>query len=313
MNTSEYSGVKIGKQKTDFIAGVNSPVIQDSINLSGNWDLFRPEHELQNRGFETYACAVFSALDCLETLFMFYLKQNLFSVEDVKWLGDKGYFNKGFINFSDRYASQFADIEIGTGTYIYKANDAVRKHLIPETLMPYKLDGYYNIDDVTEEMEKLNKEFQKRFTINWEYCKDFKKSPVQVIVKYATGDGILKPNGALNHAVMAYNEKDDHYSIDDSYMPRDKKYGKDFVFNFVNYTLTINNKINMDIGKFLTDNDLKFVRNQNTGAFGRVMQKKLRTIETLDRGTLCLLDNEHRKNGVSVTDDEWETLPKLNF
>ena len=310
-----YNGIQLGKQKTDFIFGVNSPLVGENLSLSGDWDLFRPEHELQNRGFETYACSVFSALDCLETLFMYYLKNNLVSSENVLWLGDNGYFNNGFINFSDRYASQFAEIEIGKGTHLYKANNAVRKNLIPESLMPYKLDGYFNEDDLTEKMASLAIEFDRRFTINWQYFEkpNFKISPMQAVVRYSSGDGILKPEGAYNHAVMVYKEDSDAYYIDDSYIPRDKRYGKDFVDYFIGYTLTINNITNMDIGKFITDNDLKFVRNKSTGAFARIMQGKLRTIETKDRGTLMLLDNEHRKNGITINNDEWVSLPSETF
>jgi hypothetical protein len=310
-----YQGVLIGKQNTDFIAGVSSPLSNKNLNLSGDWGLFRPEHELQNIGFKTYACTIFSGEDALEALFMFFLKQGLIPNEYVKWLGDNGYFKNGFINFSDRFNAQFADIQLGTGTYIYKANNALRRGLIPEDMLPYCKDNYYG-NVITPEMLELAEEFEKRFTINWHWVENptewFKKSPLQAVVRYTNGSGILKPEGALNHAVMVYKEDDESYYIDDSYIPRDKQYGKDYVFHFVGYTLTIN-YTNMNTSKFIKDNDLKFVRNQNTGAIGRIIQGKLRTVETNDRGTKMLLDNEHRKNGVTVIDEEWTQLPKEQF
>jgi len=312
-----YQGVKLGKQNSDFIAGVSSPLIDNNINLSGNWESNLPEHELQNKGFETYGCSFFTGLDCLETLFMFYLKNNLIPKGHVKWLQDNGYFKNGFINFSDRNVGMYSDVEIGKGTYLYKANDSIRKHLIPEDLLPYKNYFYYDKDFITTEIKNLELEFQKRFIINWRWEEvteqGLKKSPLQSIVRYANGDGILKPFGDFNHSVMVYKEDNERYFIDDNYNQRFKEYGKDYVIDFVSFSITIINNINMNTEKFLTDNDLKFVRNSNTGAFGRILQRKLRVIDSKDRGVLLLLDNEHRKNGVTINNEEWEALPKLNF
>jgi len=313
---NNYQGVKLGRKITDFVAGASSPLEDKYLNLSSDWDLDRPEHELQNKGFETYACLIFSGFDCVETLFMNYLKNDLIPTEYIKWLGDNGYFENGFINFSDRFAAQFADIEIGTGTKVYKANDAIRNYLIPESMLPYEKENYYAKYAVTDKMLRLSEEFKERFTINWQWeeipTKGLKKSPLQAVVRYATGDGILKPEGELNHGIQVYKEDEDSYYIDDNYAQRNKRYGKDYVFYFVSYTLTINYKT-MDTKKFIEENDLKFVRNTNTGAFGRIMQGKLRTVDTDDRGALLLLDDSHRKNGVSVTNEEWEQLPQQLF
>ena len=71
--------------------------------------------------------------------------------------------------------------------------------------------------------------------------------------------------------------------------------------------------ITMDTKKFIKNNDLKFVRNKNTGEFGRIMNGKLRTVKTKDRGALLLLDNSHRKNGITITNKEWEQLPQKPF
>jgi hypothetical protein len=313
----KYNGVKIGRQITDFVAGVSSPLDDKFLNLSGDWDNYRPEHENQNRGMETYACTIFAGLDVVESLFMYHLHNDDIPTTHIKFLTDKGYFKNGFINFSDRLPANFADIEIGKGTYVFKANNAIRRFLIPEDMFPYCKDDYYNKDLITEEMLNLAKEFNEYFEINWQIEEDptigLKKSPLTAIVRYANGTGILKPEGELNHLIMVYKEAEKSFYIDDSYIPRDKRYGKDYVFHFHSFKLTIKNKINMDIQKFFKDNDLKFVRNESTGAFARVIRQKLRTIETKDRGTLLLLDNEHRKNGITINNSEWEKLPKELF
>lgn len=88
-------------------------------------------------------------------------------------------------------------------------------------------------------------------------------------------------------------------------------------FIFSPWTLTdkpnILNTITMDIKAFMIHNDLKFIRNQETGAFGRIIGQKLRVVKTDDRGTLLLLDEAVRKNGLNITNAEWEQLPKVNF
>ena len=331
MTPENYSGVLFGKQETDFIAGVSSPIPEKILLPSGNWDQFRPSHEQQNLGFETSACTVFSALDCIETLFKYYLKNGLIDSENVLWLHKNGYFvdlDRGEVNFSDRYTAQFAEIIPLTGTYQYKSNNALRRGLIPEAMLPYTdkgeyknpdntPGGYFNRSALTTEMSDLAAEFAKRFTINWHWVENAKtalwQSPLQAVVKFANGEGILKPEGNLNHAIMVFYEESDHDDIDDSYLDRTKRYGKNYVFSFIGYSLTINTQNTMDTIKFCRENDQKFVRNFNTGQFGRVLKGKLRPVTSIDRGTLMLLDNEHRKNGVTVTDAEWKQLPKENF
>jgi hypothetical protein len=69
----------------------------------------------------------------------------------------------------------------------------------------------------------------------------------------------------------------------------------------------------MDIAKFVKDNDLKWVRNQNSGDFGRILQGKLFLLPTADRATLALLDDKVRTNGINITDEEWSQLPSQNF
>ena len=312
----DYQGVKFGTQPTDYVAGVNTPLGVNIINPSADWDIYRTEHELQNKGYETSACTIFSDLDIIETIFMYYLKNSLIPPGDVLWLKNNGYFNNGFINFSDRYSAQFAEIDPLVGTYQYKAGNAVRRGLIPEWLFPYTTDNYYDQSQITAKMTALAEEFKRRFTINWFWVENpsmaLHASPLQGVVRYANGTGILKPEGKLNHAIMIYKEDDDCYRIDDSYTERDKRYDKDFIFSFIGFSLTINSNI-MDTEKFIKENDLKFVRNSNTGAFGRIIRGKLRVINTSDKGSLILLDDKIREGGVNMSDSDWKQLPKVNF
>lgn len=311
----DYQGVKIGRQNTDFVAGVSTPLGGLTLNVSGKWKEYRSQHELQNKGYETYACTVFSGFDAEEALFDFYLLNNRVGFDDVKFLRDYGFLINGRINFSDRFAAQFAEIEIGLGTYQYKANDAIRQYLIPEAMLPYTEEGYYDKSKITEEMLKLSEEFCRRFKFNWYWVEQttaaLRSTPLSGIVHYAGGDGILKPEGALNHCIMIPSEEVDYYDVDDNYSQQDKRYGKDYVFNFAGYSLTLNIPL-MNVEKFLEDNDLKYVRNLNTGAFGRVLQGLLRIVDTRDRGTLMLLDDKVRENGVNITQGEWQAIIDAN-
>lgn len=261
------SGVIIGKQLTDFIAGSNSPIVFKEKLSSGNWLEFKPEHELQNKGFETYACTVFSALDCIETLFMFDLRNGNVPPETVRFLRDHGYFKNGFINFSDRLPANFADIQIGLGTYQYKTNDAVRHYLVPEDMFPYTTDKYYDQTQITQQILALIEELKDHITINWFWVEDpelyLKMSPLQSIVRYADGEGVLKPNGPKNHSVMTYDIDSENTYINDSYTRELKIYGRDYVDQFVGYLITYNKKNNMVFKKTKSESHIYMIDEVN--------------------------------------------------
>lgn len=80
-------------------------------------------------------------------------------------------------------------------------------------------------------------------------------------------------------------------------------------------TLTYDGKkiISMETAKFIKDNDLKWIRNQKTGSFGRILQGELKTFQTTDRACLALLDDKVRKEGLNISDEIWSSLPKSAF
>lgn len=107
---------------------------------------------------------------------------------------------------------------------------------------------------------------------------------------------------------MVYGDTDKTAYIDDSYTNADKVYCKERVSNLVGCSITYNIKSDMNVAQFLKDNDLKWVRNQNTGAFGRIMQGKLMIVDTKDRGVLIVLDEMVRTNGRQMTQPEWDAI-----
>lgn len=67
-------------KKEDYIFGsILSPVPFEEINPSGDWTDDLPVRELQNRGFETYACVVFTLLHCVEIL----IKKKSFAIISI--------------------------------------------------------------------------------------------------------------------------------------------------------------------------------------------------------------------------------------
>jgi hypothetical protein len=303
-------GVILGKQIGNWIAGAN---YDPEIISNGDWTDFLPEHEVQNNPFETSACTVFSMNDVKETLFMWALHNNKVPASYVLWLNENGYFRNGFINFDDNTPAMFADITIGVGTFMYKAAEAVRKWSVPEGILgqAQTVQEYYNKERLTQKAIDLQKEFDKRFFFNWFWTDDLRVSPLSAVVPFANGEGILCPTTPFNHAVLEY-KRDDVAYIEDSYIQRFKKYCLPRVTSRLGFKLTIL-KNDMDTTKWLKDNDKKWVRNQNTGGFGRVLQNKLFTFETKDRAALALLDDRVRENGVQINNDLWLDLPQEKF
>lgn len=316
-----YKGVLVGKTQRDFKLGAN---IDGEINVS-KWDYYLSEHERQDKKFETYACTIFSGNDCKEAIMMYALKKGLIPKESVKWLGDNGYFKNGFINFDDRIPAMFADIKLGVGTYQWKAANALIKWSLPEGILgetPNTWEKYYNKKEITDEAKLLQIEFNKRFIWHWFWFDDkqnidnqLRISPAMSVVRFANGEGCLKPKGTYNHAVMEYGKtKEDCRKIDDNYNQRFKKYDPDYIDYRLGFKLTIIKNNNMNINKFLKDNDLKVIWNKDTGAYAFIQHNLAKVIQTKDRDVLALYEMRFRDDGkIAVDNDFWKQLPKGKF
>lgn len=312
-------GLILGKTSKDWIAGVTSPT--EFKERTSIWSEWKPEHEKQNMGFETSACTCFASSDAIETLLMWMLTHDEVPADITLWLKEKGYFKNGFINFSDRFSAQYAEIIVGVGTEMYKAADSFRtKGVVPEDLMPYVTNNYYT--SPASDLVALGALANERLHISWQWVDKenatqyIKQAPMVATVVYADGDTILAPKGRHNHCVMVQEITDDYILINDSYNQEIKKYHPDYVDNYLQYNITFQTTM-LDVNKFLQDNDLKLVRNVDTGAYGCVISKKLRVI-TPERAGLFMIDREARgeigkKDMVSVNKADWDALPKENF
>jgi hypothetical protein len=318
------SGVLLGKGKYDWVAGANSS-LPDIVNVD-DWKKYDIEHEIQFISntltpYDTLFCVTFSALKSLAKFFMFLLHNGYLHPEDVRWLVDNGYFKNGYINFNERFTGILGETT-DKGAYQYKVANAIKNYgLIPQNDLPMASNFWDNLkkEDITEANYKKGKEFIERFLINYEWIYDYenkiKTKPIQTIVRFANYENptnILKPDGSLNHAVVMVMSAPEYNEIDDTYYQRYKRYDKNYTHSYMGFHITITNK-NMDIEKFVKDNDKKWVRNYNTGAFGRILQGKLFIGTSTDRMTLMLLDDKVRENGIQISDSEWKQLPKEDF
>lgn len=324
----EIKGALLGSGQFDWIAGANSAVDHKVLLESGNWKELSIPNEIQivdygkDNQYDTSMCVSFNGTtDALEYTLMQMMRLNLIPAESVKWLQDKGYFENGTINFNERFTAIKGETTVD-GAYQYKVANGVKNYgLIPQKNFPFANNFKDNIDPkfVTEEMNNLGKEFLTHFAINYEWLNDedtkeyLKYGPISCIGQYADGDGILNPPTNSGHSMLLINETDDYREIDDSYWRQFKKYKKEKLQSFMQFSITPLKNNNMDIVKFVTENDLKWVRNSNTGAFGRIMRGQLFTFETTDRAALVLLDDKVRENGIQVTKEQWDKLPKKNF
>jgi hypothetical protein len=288
-----------------------------------NWKNNLCPHEIQfqnagtGKAFDTAFCITFSAQKVLKTSTMYKLSNHQMPNELVTWLKDKGYFENGFINFSKRFTGILGGTTKKGATQERIINSILCYGLIPEKMFPNKADTlaeYTDSTKITTEMYALGQEFLEKFkiTVSDARLEDIKTSPLQAIVRYADGEGILAPKGDTNHGLVIYNVEDNYVDVCDSFWDEFKRYDKSFVHYLKKFTINPRNMT--DNEKFLMDNDLKWCQNKMTGQFGRIMQGKLFTVHSNDRGALVLLDNEVRKTaGLKIEDTLWNNLDKKEF
>ncbi len=313
----------------------NSIILDDDIKLGSysdidkqiigdDWTKYLPVNEIQaSRYFDTWNCVAFSALNCIEIYFKYLLSENLISDNNVAWLKENKYLVNGEINFSDRFIGVKAGTKVGIGNSGSNVKNAILKYgLVPEILFPLSSEDKYVKDyykKTTKKLDDLGLEFKKRFKIEGESiyitpeCLKYAPMQVYVLAWYINEAGLYyNPKSTVNHAVTKIRTATKQ--IFDHYKPYIKSLVADYYYHPTGYQYFVHELIkDMNVEKFLKDNDLLFVRNTKTGEIGRIMQEQLMTIQTKDRGTLMLLDDQVRKNGRGISEEEWNTLPKKKF
>lgn len=321
----------LGFGKQDWFAGANSPVEPKILLKGGNWKENAIPNEIQvvNYGstnqYDTSMCVSFGITDAIEYNLMEMLRQGLIPAETTKWLKEKGYFENGSLNFSERFIAVKGETK-SNGAYMYKVANAVKNFgLIPQWMFPMADNFADNINPefITKEMEDLGKEFLTHFAVNYEWVNDddtkkyleYSALPcIGQFANYEKPDDILDPPTKNGHLMTEVNETDDYKEIDDSYWAQFKKYKKDKLQAFMAFYLTPLKGKTMDTNKWIKDNDLKWFQNSNTGQFGRVLRGKLLIVPSTDRASALLIDDKMRTEpSVKLTQAEFELLQKDNL
>ena len=319
-----YSGVLLGKQKTDWIFGANSPLTGKTLLESGKWQDYSSRHEIQvyNSGYsdayDTSLCTSYAITDAIEHLYNINAELANVPFKASKWFKDNDYLPQNKLEISERLAGANSGMTT-KGTYLWKVANANRNlGIIPQSKLPLADSFEDNIDPdlISQELYDLGKESQEYVNINWNWVigdtkEALKRSPLVATVKYADGEGILKPEGRHNHAILVVAEEDDYYIIDDSYWRQYKKYHKDYVDNFMEIRLTFNKHIDMDTNEFIKKHDTDIIRNITTGGFGVIYTGNFLKI-TDDRAGIFSVDrlarNYEETIMTSVSDEEWKQL-----
>lgn len=315
------TGVLQGRGEFDWQANGNSPIVRQELMTDKNWKKIELDHEVQFNEpslYDTLFCVTYASLKTIAKILTYLENIGSFTSSQLAILNK--YKKNGKYNFSERFIGTLGETTIH-GAYQFKISQAIRNYgLIPQDMFPLADNFQDNIDKefITEEMYAAGRELLSIISINYEWVDDMinylQYSPIPTIVRYANygnANDILAPVGEINHQVCGVFATTDYHEIEDSYYQRYKKYHPDFTHNHMAFYLTINNK-NMDVKKFISENDTNQIRNTNTGAYGVIYAGKLMEIKQ-ERAGLYMIDRDARGligkgKTVGITDQEWQQI-----
>jgi len=319
----EKSGVLIGRGEFDWQCGGNSAIQHDILISDKDWKKFTVAHEIQWTGkYDTQFCVTYSALKTIAKIFTYLEQTEKLSQSDLEFLKD--YKKDEMYDFAERFPATLGETT-AHGAYQFKVANAIKNYgLIPQSMFPLADNFQDNIskDFITKEMYDKGKEFLKRFQINYEWVESFDNlvySPIQTVVRYANyekPDDILAPEGELNHAVTGVYTVTEYNEIEDTYWQEFKRYHPNYTHSLLAYFITLNNN-NMDVEKFINDNDKNQVRNSNTGAYGVIYGRKLMEIKP-ERAGLYMIDRDARGligkgKTITINNAEWDMIKVAGF
>ncbi len=278
-----------------------TPVKLGSQNELGDWEAYLPEVEYQNLGnFDRMNCVTYSLLNCFETLY---------------------YYQTGIKrNFSDRFIAKLSNTT-KDGNWLDTVFDTARQvGLIDEERWPDSLiswDDYYK--PIPQDIVDEGKEFSDNWSIYREWIntsndadivKALESSPLQATVKFATGNNILYPQGAPNHAVEIYHaELGQWWEIYDDYSQTKKRYHWDYPFGVI-LKPTLIKKTNMFIPQ---DNQLYCLVQGSTQILCMGYQGKLMIYdEKIDTFLNASMRSNKLLLPIPITLDQYNSVDKVN-
>ena len=294
-------GVKLESIKPqDWIAGGFTPLSSKDIVPDGQWDKYLPVIEYQNRSFDRMACISYSLLNPLE----------------MQYLAKTG----KEINFSDRFLAKMSNTQ-HWGNYVSTVFDTARRFgLVEESVYPDVLtdwDDYYK--DIPEDVILKAGDFLLQWDMYREYIlpqhtseiiASLRQTPLQVLVKYASGPGILYPSGKYNHAVTLYGyQENEFWKIFDHYEGAIKRYDWDYQFGTILKPTLLSKNIPM---KF-KQNHLYLLVEGNEQKLGMFLDNK---IVIYDDKVDAIINSSSRLRryevAVPTTMVDWNSVPHVN-
>lgn len=238
----------------DWVFGaVSDPCLTDMTDT----EPYLPNGEVQFGVEDFMDCASRGPVNLLEAKFNWLLRNNKLLPENKEWLRDNGYMAGNAIEFSDRFIAIKSNTT-RTGNSLKAPCDTIyRSGLIPKRMLPkgegMTWDEYHDKSKITPAMERLGKEFLKRFTINYErvnvaHFAELMKEDIVDLALHAWPEpkkGVYpKTDGDFNHCVIGYKPK---YFIFDNYFDNAdgdfvKQLAPDFTFYEYGYRVYISSQ-----------------------------------------------------------------------
>lgn len=255
---NENYGVIIEQKESDWVCGVNSPIVYKENQKDANWFPFLPtkEKQLINKKFETFACVSFSASNEIETQINQQMAIGLISPENMKKIIDWGYLDdNGKFNVSDEFIAILSGTGYKDGRYGNSASrvfDAIKKYgLVPQKMLDRSnvntADEWYA--PIPQEIIDFGQNFLSIFKIEYEQIKSggctpatkefleyhLKHAPLQLLAHCggSTDNQIFSTQDCESqHATEIYSV-DDYINQFDTYEPFCKKLTKDYIMPYI--------------------------------------------------------------------------------
>lgn len=203
----KQTGLLFKFQETDFMLG-DSRLSATLLKPDGDWREFLPSGEKQRLfGFDTMSCTTFSAMNLLETMFKFFLKNGKFSNTQIKKMEELGVLKNGEFNFSDRFTAIMSSTT-PNGNYFQNVWNSVKNDgLLAEADFPFAGNSWADYHDktkITQAMKDKAAKMKDIFEMNYEWVtfqpdttglmnEAIKYSPIHAGIPFPAYHAILLP------------------------------------------------------------------------------------------------------------------------
>lgn len=316
---------------TDYFLGAGTKIPEEVLCADRNWLVWKPVFEKQHSiYFDSMACVTFSALNVIE-----FLHKRLWDFE---------------INLSDRFLAKMSGT-CKNGNTLVNVADTLRKiGDVDEERWDYPTERripVFDWDDfycdipkwIQDEALKLLKDYEIKY--EWvistpeNYYNALQYAPLQTTVNawYKKSDGTYyNPNDSVNHAVALVSTRNivmdskgkiisGQFGIYDTYAEQGEDNIKwvDYDYKFGSHAMKYfiskkNIMLDALLQVFKKKNNGKLIRNNQTGSYAWFYNDSLRIPSDAERTALLAISYLHKNNGgATISNEEWEKLPKVEF